>query len=720
MGSRRTFLLASVAATGGLVLGWSLLPPRQRLTTHQPLAVQPGQVALNGWLKIGSDDRVTVMVPKSEMGQGVLTALAMMVAEELDADWQRVGVEHPPVDAIYNNLAVAVDGLPFHPDNQGALRRGASWMTAKAMREVGVMATGGSTSVKDLWLPMRQAGASARAMLVAAAAAAWKVPAAEIRVHEGVISHPAGRSARFGAVAAAAAGQPVPDHVALKTPDKFSLLGKSQARLDTPAKVVGSAVFGLDVRPPGLLYAAVQMCPVLGGRVAAFDAAAAQALPGVKKALALAPHHGGSGGVAVVAARPWQAKTAVEQLKPQWDEGPLATLDSAALSQRLKQALDSDGGFAYFKAGDVDSAFTGAAKTLNAEFSAPLLAHSTMEPMNCTVLFEPGPQRATVWAPTQVPDLARKTAAAVLGLKPEQVQLNVTLLGGGFGRRLEVDFVAQAAEVARALPGQPVQTFWTREQDMQHDFYRPACVARLSAALDAQGRVLGFRAHSAGQAIVHQVMQRTFGLPAAGPDKTTAEGAFEQPYEWPAARVSHAIVDLPLQVGFWRSVGHSHQAFFQEAFIDELADGRGPGPGGVPLRTAAPAPAPPRGAAALRRAGRLGPAAAADTGRCETGPRRGPAPELRQHRGHGGAGLGGGGQDHPRAPGGQRHRLRLRGQPGRRARAGGKRRCLRPVGRVVWQRAAGQGPGATQQLPRPTGAADERMPRGADRNHGQR
>ena len=578
MSTRRKFLLgtAGVAAAGtALVVGWGLMPPRQRLTGSAPLPTAPGQQAFNGWVKVAADDTVTIQVPKSEMGQGVITSLAMVLADELDADWARVRTEHPPIDAIYNNIATVADGLPFHPDDHGLLKRGATWMTAKAMREIGLMATGGSTSVKDLWLPMREAGASARAMLLAAAAQGWGVPAADCRVAQGVVTHAAsGRSARFGELAEHAAKLPLPDQVALKAPADFKLIGRAMPRLEAAAKQDGSARYGIDTVLPGMRHASVVMCPTLGGSVASFDAQAAKAMPGVLQVIAVPPLRGSTGGVAVTAGTPWQAMSAAQAVVVQWDHGPAAALSSTSITQQLKQQLAEDDGFGYFKRGDAAAAMKAAARTLSAEYEAPLLAHATLEPMNCTVLYQPdakdGP-KAQVWAPTQVPGLARYVAAQALGLESDQVAMNVTLLGGGFGRRLDVDFVAQAAHIARSLPGQPVQTLWTREQDQTHDFYRPPCVARYQAGFDAQGRLVAWTAASAGPSIVQQFLHRQFGLAGAGPDKTTAEGAFDQPYEWPAARVSHRIVDLPVPVGFWRSVGHSHQAFFKECFLDEAA-----------------------------------------------------------------------------------------------------------------------------------------------------
>ncbi len=575
---RRHFFLGLGAATGALVVGWGLMPVRQRQQPGTPLPTAAGETAFGGWLKITADDRVVVMVPKSEMGQGVHTGLAMVLAEELDADWSRVAVQHPPLDKIYNNLATLVDGLPFHPDDHGAVKKLAGWLAAKAMREVGVMMTGGSSSIKDLWLPMREAGASARSMLVAAAAQAWGVPAAEITVSQGVIQHRSGKTARLGEMAATAGRLPLPASVVLKQPAQFKLIGQPLPRLETAAKSRGQATFGIDTVLPGMLYASVLMCPTLGGKVAAFDGAAAARLPGVKRVLQVDGYHGGTAGVAVVADRPWRAMQALKAVNVTWDENvPAATFNSSEALVRLAQTLDTESGFAYYKTGGAEAALKTAAKTISAEYSAPWLAHAALEPMNCTVQVKDG--RAQVWAPTQVPGLARRAAARALGIDESLVDVQVQLLGGGFGRRLDVDFVGQAAAIAGSVAaetkGAPVQTLWSREQDTQHDFYRPAAVSRFKAGLSASGELLAWDNRSAGQAIVHQVLGRLFGMPGAGPDKTTAEGAYDQPYEWPHARIGHSIVDLPMPVGFWRAVGHSHQAFFKESFVDECAHAAG-------------------------------------------------------------------------------------------------------------------------------------------------
>lgn len=567
--TRRKFILGTLAASGALVLGWSVLPPRQRLTTTEPLPVAPGESALNGWLKIGADGSVTVMLAKSEMGQGVVTSLCMLLADELDADWSTVRWQASPIDKIYNNIATVVDGLPVHPDTESIVLDAARWMTAKTMREVGVMMTGGSSSVKDLWLPMRQAGAAARQMLLSAAAQQWGADLSACRAENGEVIGPSGQRAGYGSLAAAAAQQKLPRSPTLKTPAQFKLIGQPTRRLDTAGKIDGSARFGIDALPEGLLYASVQMCPTLGGRATRFDAAAAQALPGVRTVVQFEPLNGGTGGVAVIADHPWRAKQAAAALKIEWDAGALANFNSSDAMAQMARTLDTEKGFAFYTEGDVDTALAAASRTLEAEYRAPYLAHATMEPMNCTV--QANGDTATLWVSTQVPGLARKAAAAVLGIDAEAVTVHVLMLGGGFGRRLEVDFIAQAAAIAKAVPGAPVQTMWSREQDMRHDIYRPACVSRFKAGFNDQGQLLAWQNTSAGQAIVPQVLGRVFGLPGGGPDKTSSEGAYDQAYEWPAARIAHASVDLPLQIGFWRSVGHSHQAFFKESFVDEAA-----------------------------------------------------------------------------------------------------------------------------------------------------
>jgi isoquinoline 1-oxidoreductase beta subunit len=532
-------------------------------------------LAFNGWVKIDAAGVVTIIMAKTEMGQGTHTGLAMLLAEELDADWSNVRVEMSPIDGIYNNLGILDAGPPLEPGGHGLMDRLGAYMGAKVMREFGMMMTGGSSSLKDLWLPMRQAGAAARGMLVAAAAAAWKVPVAEIRVAAGVLSHVSGKSGGFGEFAAAAAAMPLDMEPPLKAPGQFKLIGQPVQRLDSAVKSNGTETFALDVRPQGLLHASVVMCPTPGGTVKSFDAAAALAMPGVRKVVAVDGHVGGTAGVAVVATNTWQALQAAKAVVVDWAPGAGAKLDSQRIREQFKSALSGKGDV-FLERGDAAAGMKQAAKQVVAEYWAPYLAHATMEPANCTVCVKDG--TAEVWAPTQVPRFARDAVAKVLDLSTDAIVLHQPTLGGGFGRRLEVDYVAQAAQIAKAVPGIPVQTVWSREQDMQHDFYRPACLASFRAGLDAKGGIVAWENTSAGQAITPAYMHRHLGLPEMGADKSTSEGASDQAYEFPAARVAHVAVPLPIPVGFWRSVGHSHQAFFKEGFLDEVAHAAGRDP----------------------------------------------------------------------------------------------------------------------------------------------
>lgn len=605
---RRHLVLAPLAVAGALAVGWALLPVRQRLVGAEPLPPEPGRHAFNGWVRIGEDDRVHLVCPKTEMGQGVHTGLAMLLAEELGVGLERIAIAPAPIDAIYGNLSTVVDSLPFLPDDESVLRRVTEHLVAKIMREAAPMLTGGSSSLKDLWVPLRLAGAAARQMLQAEAAARWGVAPGAVSLGDGRLHHAAsGRTLRFGELAAAAAARPLPDEPQPRPAAEWRLIGRALPRLDAAALSSGQARYGIDVRQPGLAHAALALPPTLAGRVRSVDDSAARALPGVRAVVRFEPPAtGGPGGVAVIADTTWQAMQAAQALQVQWDEGTGPGIaDSAALQQACEAALAPDAPdtpFAYLERGDVEAALAGAARRIEATYRAPFLAHQVLEPANATVRVDEG--RATVWAPTQAPDLARGAVARALGLPAEAVTVNVTLAGGGFGRRLDVDFIEQAARVAQALPGVPVQVLWSRAQDTQHDFYRPACVARLRAGFDAQGRLVAWDHHAAGPLLTPAVMARFRGgaavMPtmaqgqgelarALGPlgalnglgvvrDKLSAEGGFDPVYAWPAARMRHTPVQAAVPVGFWRSVGHSHMGFFTEGFIDECAAAAGADP----------------------------------------------------------------------------------------------------------------------------------------------
>ena len=573
---RRNLILSGLGVTGALIVGWGVLPARSRLGKPDNMLPTEGEVALNGWIKIAKDGGVVLAMHRSDMGQGIHNALSMLVAEELNVPLKQIRLEQAGHDSIYGNVAMFVGTLPFHPlQSEGVdkpfLVHSGEWIVGKVARELGVNATGGSSSVKDAWEHLRLAAATAKASLCLAAADQWKVSLQDISVKDGVISHASGKSAHFGELAQAAAAQ-TPRNVSLKDRKDWTLIGKPSVRADVPAKTDGSAVFGMDVRLPNMLFASVVQVPQMGGTLSSFDAKEALAMPGVVKCVQLTSAAGSAPGFAVVAKSTWHAKQAADKVKAQWAQRTEGAIDTKRIESELKEKLKSEKGFAFHEQGDAAKAESSAARMIEAQYKAPYLAHATMEPMNCTAQFKAG--ALEIWAPTQVPGLARSAAAKVANVSANKVKVNVTLLGGGFGRRLEADVVAQATQIAMALDGVPVQMVWSREQDMSHDFYRPMHVAQLSAALNAKGEVESLRIKSAGDAISPRWMSRVLPAlsgPLDAPDKTTAEGLFDLPYAFANQHMSHVSTRMGVPIGFWRSVGHSHNAFFSESFIDELA-----------------------------------------------------------------------------------------------------------------------------------------------------
>ena len=573
---RRNLILSGLGVTGALIVGWGVLPARSRLGKPDNMLPTEGEVALNGWIKIAKDGGVVLAMHRSDMGQGIHNALSMLVAEELNVPLKQIRLEQAGHDSIYGNVAMFVGTLPFHPlQSEGVdkpfLVHSGQWIVGKVARELGVNATGGSSSVKDAWEHLRLAAATAKASLCLAAADQWKVSLQDINVKDGVISHASGKSAHFGEFAQAAAAQ-TPRNVSLKDRKDWTLIGKPSARADVPAKTDGSAVFGMDVRLPNMLFASVVQVPQMGGTLISFDAKEALAMPGVVKCVQLTSAAGSAPGFAVVAKSTWHAKQAADKVKAQWAQRMEGAIDTKRIESELKEKLKSEKGFTFHEQGDAAKAESSAARMIEVQYKAPYLAHATMEPMNCTAQFKAG--ALEIWAPTQVPGLARAAAAKVANVSADKVKVNVTLLGGGFGRRLEADVVAQATQIAMALDGVPVQMVWSREQDMSHDFYRPMHVAQLSAALNAKGEVESLRIKSAGDAISPRWMSRVLPAlsgPLDAPDKTTAEGLFDLPYAFANQHMSHVSTRMGVPIGFWRSVGHSHNAFFSESFIDELA-----------------------------------------------------------------------------------------------------------------------------------------------------
>lgn len=573
---RRNLILSGLGITGALVVGWGVMPARSRMGNPSNMLPTEGEIALNGWIKIAKDGSVVLAMHRSEMGQGIHNALSMLVAEELDVPLSQIRLEQAGHDSIYGNVAMFVGTLPFHPlqsegvDKPFVVHSG-EWIVGKVARELGVNATGGSSSVKDAWSHLRLAAATAKASLLLAAASQWKVPLNEIKVKEGLLTHASGKSANYGEFAKAAAGQ-TPQNVAPKDRKDWTLIGKPSKRADVPSKTNGTAIFGMDVRLPNMLFASVVQVPQMGGTMVNFDAKEALAMPGVVKCVELASKAGSAPGFAVVAKSTWHAKQAADKVKAQWAQRAEGAIDTQRIEAQLIEKLKTEKGYAFHDQGNADKAESSAARIIQAQYKAPYLAHATMEPMNCTAQFKGG--LLEIWAPTQVPGLARAAAAKVADVSEDKVKLNVTLLGGGFGRRLEADVVAQATQIAMALDGAPVQLVWTREEDMTHDFYRPMHVAQLSAAINAKGEVESLRIKSAGDAISPRWMSRVLPAlsgPIDAPDKTTAEGLFDLPYGFANQQMAHVSTRMGVPIGFWRSVGHSHNAFFSESFIDELA-----------------------------------------------------------------------------------------------------------------------------------------------------
>jgi isoquinoline 1-oxidoreductase beta subunit len=573
--SRRRWLLGAGAA-GALIIGWGVLPQRSRIGAPSLMLPKEGDVALNGWIKITSDGSVVLAMPRSEMGQGVHTALPMLAAEELDVPLSAVRIEQAGVDSIYGNVSMLVASLPFHPledeaeDGFGRVKA-SRWVVGKVARELGINATGGSSSVADAWDVIRTAAATARASLLGATSLQWKLPVEELSVKDGVITHASGKSASYGQMARYAAATP-PGPVRLKDRKDWKIIGRSVPRLDVAAKVDGSARFGLDVRLPGMKYATIRLCPMLGGASGGVRADKALAMAGVERLVLLPAYAGSTAGFAVVAKSYWHARQAIQAVDADWQQRPRGALDSRRIDAELEAAVRAQEGHVFHEQGDAQVAENQADRSIEAWYRAPYLAHATMEPMNCTAQVRGG--KVEVWVPTQVPEMAHAIAARVAGVPTDAVTLHVTLLGGGFGRRLEVDYVAQAVRVAMDCGGAPVQLIWSREEDTGHDFYRPMHVAMLRSAIDGQGNVISLRIKSAGDAITPRWVER--GLPAlAGPidtpDKTTAEGLFDLPYGIASQHMEHVATRMGVPVGFWRSVGHSHNAFFSESFMDELA-----------------------------------------------------------------------------------------------------------------------------------------------------
>jgi isoquinoline 1-oxidoreductase subunit beta len=517
--NRRGFLKAGAATAGGLFIGF-------HLPESSKLEAATTSTKLNAYIHIGSDDLVTFWIHKSEMGQGPMTSLSQLLAEELDCDWKQVRTVFAPVDPAYGPL-------------QG---------------------TFGSMSIRTCWDPLRKAGASARDMLLDAAAQKWSVAKSQLRTENGqVINTATNARLSYGSLADAAGKLPAPAKVPVKDPKDFHLIGTSPKRLDTPAKVNGTAGFGLDARRPGMVYAVVARCPVFGGKVASFDDTKTKAVPGVSQVVRI------SSGIAIVADNTWSAMEGRRALQLQFDEGKNANLSSASIRELFVNLAAKPGAVAR-NTGDADAALASAAKKLEAVYEVPYLSHAPMEPMNCTA--DVRADSAEVWVSTQIQTAAMGTTAKITGLPPDKIQIHTMYLGGGFGRRGGDDFVGEAVEVSKAI-GKPVKLTWSREDDMQHDLYRPASYAKFAGALDSDGWPVAWNT---------RVVCGSFGGLRNGVDRTSVEGIIDLEYAIPNFHVDYHPPDVDIPVTYWRSVGFSQNTFFSESFLDELCVAAGKDP----------------------------------------------------------------------------------------------------------------------------------------------
>jgi isoquinoline 1-oxidoreductase subunit beta len=538
---RRSFVVSAAAMGGGLALGLDLPFGGPRV-----IRAQDGSPEVNAWVVIRPDDTVVIRIARSEMGQGSMTGLAQLVAEELECDWSKVSTEFPtPGQNLARNL---VWGRQF---------------------------TAGSRAIRESHEYVRKAGATARTMLIQAAANEWKVPDAECSASNSVITHrPSGRTTTYGKVAEAAAKIEPPKEVALKDPKDWKIAGKPLKRLDTPPKVTGEQVYGIDLKLPGMLCAAIKDCPVFGGKLTSFDAAKVQGMPGVKHVVKV-----GDSAVAVVADTWWQAKTALDALPATWDEGPNAKVSSASIAEFIKGGFDAEQAFVGNQQGDVKQAIANAAKKVEAVYSFPYQNHATMEPMNATALYTA--DRCEAWVPTQVAEAALASVSEASGLPIAKCEVHKLLLGGGFGRRTTHDYVQQAVAIAKQIPGTPIKLIWSREEDMTHGRYHPVTQAKMVGALDANNNLTGLHMRISGQSILAFVNPQNLqdgkdpfvfqGLNPGG-----AEGQLG--YTIPNLLIDHAMRNPHIPPHFWRGVNNNQNAIYLECFMDELAQAAGQDP----------------------------------------------------------------------------------------------------------------------------------------------
>ena len=555
--ARRSFLIGSAAVAGGVAFGVY----KFKKDAPNPLLddLPQGASAITPYVRIDAQG-VTLIAPRAEMGQGIHTTLAALVAEELDVAWDSIRVEHGPLGAAYYNRALVEHNVPFsdldHSTAAQAMRR----VMGVAAKLLPMQITGGSSNVADLFDRMRVAGAAARFALVSAAAQKLGLPAAQFKTDNGSVVAPDGRRVSYLELASAAAGIELPVNPPLKPKEQWRYLGKSMPRIDMVAKCTGTTTFGIDVHLPDMVFATVRMNPAKGAALVKFDATAAKAMRGVLKVIDL------PGGIAVIANNTWRAFQAAQAVQCEWAEASYPGSTTAMMDAIVASMASKKPDSTLRDDGNVDQALTGGA-LLEAEYRVPFVAHATMEPMNAVALLKDG--KLNIWAGLQNPTSARELAAKVTGLDASQVHVHVMMMGGGFGRRLEVDFALQAAQLALAMAGKPVKLTWRREEDMAQDFYRPAAVARLRGATTDK-QVIALDVHVASSSVAESNLGR-LGLPAFGPDRLIVEGAYDQPYGIANYRTTAYRTPAGRPVSYTRSVGNSYNAFFIESFVDELA-----------------------------------------------------------------------------------------------------------------------------------------------------
>ncbi len=568
--TRRGFLGLGIAAAGGLAVGYYYY--KKPYANPLPERLEAGDFAFTPYVIIGEDNAITIITPRAEMGQAVQTTLAAMVAEELDVEMDQISTDHGPAAAAYYNGAMMREGAPFAFFDDGFMAstaRGAMDVLAKFLA---LQVTGGSSASVDGYDKMRQAGAAAREVLKAAAAARWGVSADSLTTAAGEVIAADGARLSYGDLAAEASAIELPDDIALRDPSTWRILGKSQTRVDLLDKVTGGRIYGIDVQLPDMLYATVAMAPRFGSKALEADKAAAMAISGVLNVVEIITTAGV--GFGIIASNTWAAFEGARALAPTWEAASYPE-DTAGLTAMMNAALDGEASFTLGGEGDAEKMLNGA-EAIEANYSLPYLAHTTMEPMNATAQFNDG--KLKLWLGTQAPGIAALATAKLLGIETADVEVVTTHLGGGFGRRTEVDVPLFAAAIAAQTGGKPVKVTWSREEDIRHDTYRPMALARLRGSLkDGLPEALDYRI--ASPSINKSVMARIFpDLGERGSDRSILDGSFDQPFSWPHARFAAHQVDTAIPVGFWRSVGNSINGFVHESFLDELAVAGGQDP----------------------------------------------------------------------------------------------------------------------------------------------